>query len=449
MTTQTRSRRFTIRVPLVASILSILLVLGLANQAEASPNRYALVIGNSTYPDQPLANPVNDANLMASNLEGLGFKVYKHLDLDQRNMRRAILDFGDAMAEAGDDVVSLIYYAGHGLQVDGRNYLVPVDARIDTERDVAIEAIAADDMLSMVAQSDTSLNIVILDACRNNPYQRGFRSTAGRGLARMDAPSGTILAYSTSPGQVAADGEGANSPFTRAMVRAMNRPGIPVEEVFKRVRVDVMDLTGGQQVPWESSSLTGNFYFSGDASSGSAVAVSPEVAFWTSIVTENDPALFNAYLEQYPEGTFATVARLRVDAINNGQQTTFSVGGQTTETQVASVNAARAVSDIKFRPGKYKIDVVKEESRCVGISFDKVVAKQDSARGNWHHPEADGTVSYSVEDGIISVDMSGSAIYNSEDTVLVQGADLFVRLNVRHSAGSCKVVYHVRNLIAR
>ncbi len=232
-------------------------------------DRVALVIGNSAYIDSPLPNPANDARLVATTLRGLGFEVVERIDADQKTMKRAIQEFGDRLTAGGRSSVGLFYYAGHGLQVAGENYLVPVNADIRRESDVTIEAVNAAAVLATLDYAQNDLNFVIMDACRNNPYARSFRSGT-RGLARMDAPRGTLIAYSTSPGDVALDGLGSNSPYTEALAAAMRHPGQPVEQMFKHVRRQVMAATEDQQVPWESSSLTGDFYFNTSEGTGSA-----------------------------------------------------------------------------------------------------------------------------------------------------------------------------------
>jgi formylglycine-generating enzyme required for sulfatase activity len=242
-------------------LLSILLILAAASPAAAEP-RVALVIGNSKYGgDLPkLANPDNDADLMAATLKKLGFQVVKVQDADLTQMKRAISDFGTKLANAGKDAVGLFFYAGHGLQISGNNYLIPVNARIEKSADADLEALNASLVLSQMEYAGNSLNIIILDACRNNPLSRGMRSASG-GLAKMDAPLGTFIAYSTAPDQTAADGDGKNSPYTAALSKAMVKPGIAIEEVFRDARVDVLNATNREQIPWESSSLTGAFYF--------------------------------------------------------------------------------------------------------------------------------------------------------------------------------------------
>jgi Caspase domain len=227
----------------------------------SAEKRLALVIGNNAYDDLGrLNNPVNDAKLMTRSLRQLGFDVVEHADADEKVMKRAIQDLGRRIERVGRDTVSVFYYAGHGLQVNGINYLVPIKARIQRLSDVEFEAVDAGLVLRQMEDSGSRVNIMILDACRNNPLPRGLRSMM-RGLATMNAPRGSLIAYSTAPESVSADGEGENSPYTLALAAAMATPGSAAEEVFRQVRVRVLEATRGQQVPWESSSLTAAFYF--------------------------------------------------------------------------------------------------------------------------------------------------------------------------------------------
>jgi formylglycine-generating enzyme required for sulfatase activity len=241
--------------------LTLLVVTLLASTAlQAEETRIALVIGNSDYASGPLPNPANDAKLIGDELTSLGFDVIARRNADQITMKRAIQEFGSRLEKAGPGAVGLFYYAGHGVQLSGRNYLIPTTARIEREGDVEIEAVSADWVIEQMRYARNRLNIVILDACRNNPFTRSMRSV-DHGLATMDAPAGILIAYSTAPGAVAADGTGRNSPYTEALTQAMREMHEPVEQVFKHVRVGVMSATSGKQVPWESSSLTGDFYF--------------------------------------------------------------------------------------------------------------------------------------------------------------------------------------------
>ena len=221
--------------------------------------RLALVIGNSNYKSvTPLPNPVNDANAIAADLKAAAFDVTLADDLGQSDLRRAIRDFASKIAAKGPDSVALVYYAGHGVQVDGENFLVPVDARIAREADIPIEAVRLADIMSSLAAVPSKMRIVILDACRNNPFAT---EKSARGLAIVDAPTGSIVAYSTAPGTAATDGAGANSPYTAAFLEVSKEPHLQIEQLFKQVRLKVHEATKGQQTPWESSSLTSNFWF--------------------------------------------------------------------------------------------------------------------------------------------------------------------------------------------
>jgi uncharacterized caspase-like protein len=228
--------------------------------AIASPEgvpRTALVIGNGAYASAPLRNPVRDARAMARALAETGFSVTLLEDASQSGMRRAIRDFGDQLARGG---IGLFYYSGHGMQVRARNYLIPVKADIQREDEVEDQAVDANLVVAKMESARNSLNIIVLDACRNNPFARAWRSSA-RGLAQMDAPSGTLIAFATAPGSVASDGDGDNGLYTTHLLANLRNPGITVEQMFKQVRIAVTRETADRQVPWESSSLKGDFYF--------------------------------------------------------------------------------------------------------------------------------------------------------------------------------------------
>ncbi len=230
----------------------------LRQSAGNEKNKIALVIGNGAYKNSPLRNPVNDASDMARELKMLGFEVLSYTDLDQNEMKRAIREFGRKLKNDGG--IGLFYYAGHGVQVKGVNYLIPVDAQVASEEEVEYEAVEAGFALAQMEAAGNPMNIVILDACRNNPFARSYRS-ADKGLAQMNAPSGTLIAYSTAPGSVAADGKGENGVYTAELLKKMKTPNLSIEDVFKQVRIAVRSQTQGKQTPWESSSLTGYFYF--------------------------------------------------------------------------------------------------------------------------------------------------------------------------------------------
>ena len=225
--------------------------------------RLALVVGNSRYndPTPPLANPANDANAIAAELESLGFTVVKSVDATHRQLDQAITRFGQ---QARDYDVAMFFYSGHGLQHDGMNYLVPVDADIPTESHIAYECTNANLVLDLLDKSGCKMKIMVLDACRNNPFARSWtRGVGNQGLTMMNAPVGTFIAYSTAPGDVASDGDPAekNSPYTKALLEVLRMPGLSITDVFQEVLEKVSDRTNGKQNPWTSNSFRGKFYF--------------------------------------------------------------------------------------------------------------------------------------------------------------------------------------------
>jgi hypothetical protein len=234
--------------------------------------RVALVVGNSRYAVSPLTNPVNDARAMAEVLRRLGFEVHERIDSNYADLHLAIDQFGNRLKPGG---VGLFFYAGHGMQVQGSNYLIPVDARINAENEVRYKAVDVGLVLAKMEQARGDINIVILDACRDNPFNRSFRSSS-RGLASMDAPTGTLIAYATAPGKTAADGDGRNGLFTSELLRVIQTPGLRVEDVFKQIRKSVREKSGNSQIPWESSSLEGNFHFNPQQVSPESVTLPPQ-----------------------------------------------------------------------------------------------------------------------------------------------------------------------------
>ncbi len=273
--------------------------------------RTALVIGNATYADAPLANPVHDAEDMAAALKKSGFKVDLYLNSNQRQMERAIQDLGDRLRQGG---VGLFYFAGHGIQVRGINYLIPVNANIKTEADVRYEAVDAGRALSQMQEAGNRLNMVFLDACRNNPYARSFRS-ADTGLAAMDAPSGSLVSFATAPGNVAADGKGRNGIYTKHLLRQMKVKDLELGRMMKHVRRGVQADTGKQQMPFELSSLIGDFYFSGgsdaDDTTTAATAIVASVdsgadAMWLAVQNTNEPEELRLFRAEYPDSQHLT-----------------------------------------------------------------------------------------------------------------------------------------------
>ena len=275
-----RSVAFCLTAAVTYCIVAFAAALVLAQPA-AAQKRVALIVGNSAYTHAgALANPANDAADMAAALKAVGIEVILGLDLDKRGFDLKVRDFARALSDAE---TGIFFYAGHGLQVAGRNYLVPVDAQLQNERDLDFEAVALDFVLEqMELERETKTNIVFLDACRDNPLGRnlarnmGTRSASvGRGLAQVQTGVGTFIAYSTQPGNVALDGQGRNSPFTAALAKGVREPGRNLTAVMIDVRKEVLSVTNGRQVPWDHSALTGDFYFHLASAPGSLPKMAP------------------------------------------------------------------------------------------------------------------------------------------------------------------------------
>jgi hypothetical protein len=312
------------RHALLKLMIPAAVVLG-AHSASAE-SRLALVIGQSAYRSVPaLPNPANDARAVTQMLTDSGFEVSTAADLSQGQMREAVSDFAGKVAAKGADTVALVFYAGHGLQIDGENFLVPVDIDPKREADIPIQAVRLNDILNTLTSVPSKMRILMLDACRNNPFPD--LKTAGGGLAIVDAKigaPGTFLSFSTSPGAVAEDGSGSNSPYTNALLAAGKEQNIPIEETFKRVRLAVNKVTEGRQTPWDSSSLTEDFRFSGASVAGPKPAAVPKksVAEWTRdlkgkpveaanevIVADGTDEAYEAFAGLFPQTTLGRLAR--------------------------------------------------------------------------------------------------------------------------------------------
>jgi uncharacterized caspase-like protein len=283
--------------------------------ASTTEERLALVIGNAAYRNDPLDNPVNDARLISQSLQRAGFAVTERENLDRSALTTAIREFGNQLTQ---NTIAVVYYAGHGLQLRDHNYLIPVDAEIRSEDEIPVVGVDLNFVLGRMSAARSRINIVILDACRNNPFA-GKTAAAPQGLAQVDAPVGTLLAFSTAPGKLAADsgtGSASNSVYASYLAKHLLTPGLPVESVFKRVREGVLKDTKQQQVPWEHSSLDSEFAFvPGVASSPESAPdqqAAGELAFWNSIQAANRADEYRAYLRQYPNGHFASLAQMRI-----------------------------------------------------------------------------------------------------------------------------------------
>ena len=299
--------------------------------AAAAPGRVALVVGNNNYPSAPLLNPVNDARAMAAALQSAGFTVILRLDATQPVLTAAVREFGNRIKAGGAGTAGLFYFAGHGMQIKGRNFLIPVGANIEHEDEVGYQALDAQAVLDKMESAGNGINLMILDACRNNPFARSFRSNSV-GLAQMEQPVGTLVAYATAPGSVASDGQATpngNGLYTTHLLQAMKQPGVKVEEVLKQVRGAVRRESGGRQVPMEWNSLEGDFYFfppqavvAGSASTvlspaaAAAPAIDPQAAIdealWSAVKDSSSSAELFAYLNRFPAGRYAKDARGRL-----------------------------------------------------------------------------------------------------------------------------------------
>lgn len=296
-------------------LLSIFLLVGIPI---ANAKRVALVIGNAAYEHVPsLANPRNDADAVSASLERLDFEVIKGVDLSRLEFEEKVREFGRATRGAE---IALLYYAGHGLQVDGKNYLAPTDTQLFDETDLDFEAIQLNTIMA-VMERGAQTNLVFLDACRNNPLARdlarsmGTRSAlVGRGLASVETGIGTLVTFATQPGNVALDGDGDNSPFTEAFINHIETPDEDVAVILRRVRKEVIDQTAGKQVPWGNSSLTGSVVLNSTSANTSADRNddSVELAYWNSIKDSNSPVYFKNYLSRFPDGQFADIAEVRI-----------------------------------------------------------------------------------------------------------------------------------------
>lgn len=277
--------------------------------------RVALVIGNAAYPGAPLANPLNDAKAMTRFLQGAGFEVVERLDATRESMQAALATATGRMT--GRQATAVFYYAGHGIQVDWRNYLIPVDARPASAVEARAITVDLGTVVEAFRKAGTRRNILVLDACRDNPFQQV--STAS-GLAPMDAPAGTLLAYATAPGHVADDGSQGNGLYTGHLLEELARPGTRIEDILKRVRLGVRRDSSGRQIPWESTSLEDDFFFL--PAKGGALTdaerdarLDQQVAQWGQVEQTNNPEALIAFLAKHPSGPFSELAQFRLDQL--------------------------------------------------------------------------------------------------------------------------------------
>lgn len=360
--------------------------------------RVALVIGNSAYKNTGvLKNPRNDAEGVSDALSKMGFRVIKGLDVDQYNFRNLVRTF---TRELKDAKLALFFYAGHGLQVHDKNFLVPTDAVLKEESDLDFEALDLSFILQQMERGERT-NIVLLDACRDNPLARnlsrnmGTRSAIiGRGLARVETGVGTFVGFATQPGNVALDGDFENSPFTAALLKHIEQPGLDIGVLMRRVREDVISMTDGKQVPWSNSSLVGEDVIlntdtrqiavepkanssagvsSGQAAepksgpddkySGAAANTAIELAFWNSVKDSKNPTLINAYLSQYPNGIFADLAKVMLAGLE------ADVPGQAKKEVAEEVAPKAEPQKLASVDGEYSANPVPETKPGVDYSL--------------------------------------------------------------------------------
>lgn len=325
-------RRWLAQTGALASSTALPLWLPLASGQPQSPlnalPRLALIIGNSRYADAPLKNPANDAQAIAAELQRLGFKATVQIDAGRAQMAGAIQAFGNDLAKTRG--VGLFYYAGHGAQLAWRNYLVPVDAAVDKLEDMRGKTVELNALLQGLVKAKNPMNVIILDACRDNPFGRKV-PTEAKGLSQFDAPPGSLLAYATSPGNTAADGDGENGLYTENLLREIMVPEAKIEDVFKRVRLAVRRKSAGLQVPWESTSLEEDFYFQPPRQAKKLSEeelekqFEEELAIWEKIKDLKDPAPLEDYVRRYPSGKFSELAQFRLNRLLAQRETAVQI----------------------------------------------------------------------------------------------------------------------------
>jgi murein DD-endopeptidase MepM/ murein hydrolase activator NlpD len=288
----------------------------LSVNAQQKEQRVALVIGNSSYKSSPLKNPVNDARDMANSLRGYGFTVIERTNLTTRQVGQTLREFRSKLTPGS---VAVVFYAGHGVQIKGENYLPTVDAEINGEEDVPMQSLSTRQVMDILGEAKTRMNLVFLDACRDNPYARSFRSS-NRGIAKENAPSGTLISFATRPGSVAADGDGRNGLYTSVLLEQIKQSNQPIEQVLKRVVTGVKSASKGQQEPWMEGSIEGEFCFGTCGIAGAVQAQSSiqindsklDEKFWEDAKSIGTKEGYEAYLAQYPAGRFSSLAKAQI-----------------------------------------------------------------------------------------------------------------------------------------
>ena len=364
--------------------------------------KVALVIGNGKYKDAPaLKNAPNDAKAVGETLKAAGFEVTMKLDTGREEMIEAIRAYVHLMEQRKH--VGLFYFAGHGVQLAWRNYLLPVDAVIDKIEDVAKQSVDLARLMEGLTKAANPMNVIILDACRENPFGKDFR-VEQKGLSQMDAPASTLLAYATSPGNVASDGDGVNGLYTENLLKEIKVPEARIEDVFKRVRLAVRRKTNGAQIPWECTSLEEDFWFippkelkkASDAEKDKAFK--EEAGLWDRIQKSTEPVPFEDYLRRYPNGHFSELAQLQLDRVLAKQG----------EKKIEIVNSAAnpftkgsAVANTAFKVGdSYQYRVLDPFSKAVQVTYSAEITRINEYEVTFSNGEA--------------VDLLGSLLQNRQ-----------------------------------
>lgn len=379
-------------------LVSIMFV---AFDAQAS-NRIALVIGNGAYSDAtPLNNPKNDAHDIANKLRKLGFEVVLGVDLKLDEMLGTVRNFARRLSDAD---TAMIYFAGHALQVNGENYLAPIDTQLQSETDLQFDTVSLNQVMSIV-QSKTKTLLVFLDACRDNPLSRRFvrksRSFATRGLAQpKSSAEGTFIAFSTEPGNVALDGSGRNSPFTSALLKHIDKPGVEIASLMTDVRKEVFQSTNRQQLPWTNSGLLGRFYFNEKTTPESATPpqgeqqkflenLAQERSQWLKIQHSTDEAEIANFLAQFPNGSFASVAKIKQQQLKQFKELAKQRKELNEAQRIASLPKAELPNNVIAKPitplneEPAREIVTKELVRSVQSELDRLGCKPGQIDGLW------------------------------------------------------------------
>ena len=407
-----------IRKPIAIAFAALLLLPLIAQAKETTDRgiviveperRVALLIGNSAYWHTPvLKNAANDADDMAGVLGRKGFEVTLRKDAGHAEMEKAIREFGKSIQHA---TVGFFFYAGHGLQVNGTNYLVPVDADIEAEDEIRFKAVDANFILSKMESAGNFMNIMVLDACRVNPYAK-FRSIS-QGLAQMDSPRGSLIVYATSPGRVAQDGDGRNGVFTKHFLSKMDIPGLEIREMLSQVRASVEKETEMRQTPWELSSLTGRFYFTPPAaqrqepgqaqiraqtpepvSSASTDSRYAEEKAWKVVENSNNVEDYKDFIASFPESRLASVARFKLRVLERQKEA---------ENETVAANRAQTREDPRtlFQEGRKHLE---NKSYAEAQQFFLKAAQQ-------HHPESANELAFMLKQGLAGSQDYAKAVY--------------------------------------